>query len=234
MKCVWQGYEFQMIQGGLGIISENIAGHIHSKNSYEIHYIISGKGVLRTDEKEYGLSEGFFFVTGPGIYHEQLTDSEEPLTEVHCYLQGNGKKTKDILVSAFLDTPFYIGKHKSFKRYFQIIADEMKEKNVGYEGMVECCLIHILTEYSRKLVAGYKNSGIVPTPDLNDKRFLQIELELMNNCSEVTLSSLAEKIGLCERQTQRLIEKYYGMSFTQIKKTIMEKQVYAPNNTLEK
>ena len=233
MKCSWQGYEFQLIQGGKGIISKNISGHIHSKNSYELHYIVSGKGLLRTDQKEYPLSEGIFFVTGPDIYHEQITKIDEPLTEVHCYLQGTGKKTNDILVAAFLDHPFYIGKHKKFKRYFQIIADELQEMTVGYESMVECTLVHILTEYARSLVDRYKIPQLISASDLNDKRFLQIEMEFMNNCHKVTLASLAEKIGLCERQTQRLIEKYYGMNFTQIKKSIMDKQKKQQAITIE-
>lgn len=91
MKINWRGYEFKWIQGGLGVLTEDIAGHVHSKNSYEIHYIVGGKGELLTAEKSYNLREGMFFITGPNVYHEQKTHKEDPLTEVHCYLQCSGK-----------------------------------------------------------------------------------------------------------------------------------------------
>ena len=35
---------------------------------------------------------------------------------------------------------------------------------------------------------------------------------------DFTLSQLSSNLGLCERQTQRLLKKYYGKTFTQKKK----------------
>ena len=133
MKINWRGYEFKWIQGGLGMLTENIAGHVHSKNSYELHYIIGGKGELLTAEKSYNLSEEMFFITGPNVYHEQKTKKEDPLTEVHCYLQCSGRKTNDILGNIFFEHHFYIGQQKKFKRYFLNIAKELEQKNIGYE-----------------------------------------------------------------------------------------------------
>lgn len=223
-EFLWRGYSFRWIQGGMGIFTSNIAYHVHSKNSYELHYIVSGKGLLRTDGGEYSLSEGVFFVTGPDIYHEQLTDEKDPLTEVYCYLQASDKKNNDILVSAFLERRFYIGKHKKYRKFFLQIADEVAEMNIGYECLIESSLLFVMTDYARRLIGKYKDSKFVTDTDLNDKRFLQIEVELMNNCKKITLASLSEKIGLCERQTQRLIGKYYGMSFSQIKQKMIHKQ----------
>lgn len=226
MKINWRGYEFKWIQGGLGVLTEDIAGHVHSKNSYEIHYIVGGKGELLTAEKSYNLREGMFFITGPNVYHEQKTHKEDPLTEVHCYLQCSGKKTNDILGNIFFEHRFYIGQQKKFKRYFLNIAKELEQKNIGYESMVECNLQYILTEYTRGCIKEYKLPKKEDMVDLNDARFLRIEVELMTKGDDVTLSLLAEKIGVCERQVQRLLEKYYGMNFTQIKKLLKFQKSY--------
>ena len=43
----------------------------------------------------------------------------------------------------------------------------------------------------------------------------------MNNGENVTLTELSEKIGLSERQTQRLLRKYYGKNFREIKRNIL-------------
>lgn len=163
-----------------------------------------------------------FFITGPNVYHEQKTQKEDPLTEVHCYLQCSGRKTNDILGNIFFEHHFYIGQQKKFKRYFLNIAKELEQKNIGYESIVECNLEYILTEYTRSFIKEYKLPKKEDMSDLNDARFLQIEVELMTNGDDVTLSLLAEKIGVCERQVQRLLEKYYGMNFTQIKKLLRQ------------
>lgn len=51
----------------------------------------------------------------------------------------------------------------------------------------------------------------------NDKRFILIENAFIYNPEDLTLRSLSELIGLCERQTQRLLQKYYGKSFKEKK-----------------
>ena len=224
----WQGTEFTLVQGGLGVLTEDIAGHVHSQNSYEIHYIVSGKGRLITDKREYDLSEGVFFVTGPDAYHEQKTDKDDPLTEVHCYLQVHSKKTKDVLVNAFFEKHFYLKKHKSFKKYFSRLAEELGDRQVGYESMVKGCLNCVLTEYARGLIGDHGQAELKMPSDLNDKRYLQIEVEFMDNGENVTLSALSEKIGLSERQTQRLLREYYGMNFREIKKSILSKRHGCP------
>jgi len=224
MTINWQGTEFALVQGGLGILREDIAGHVHSNNSYEIHYIVGGKGRLITDKKEYDLTEGVFFVTGPDAYHEQKTEKDDPLTEVHCYLQVQNKKTRDALVNAFLEKRFYIKRHQAFKKHFLRIAEELEQRKVGYESMVEGSLNCILTEYARGLLSNYGHVELKRVSDLNDKRYLQIEVEFMNNGESITLSALAERIGLCERQTQRLLKKCYGMSFREIKNELISKR----------
>jgi mannose-6-phosphate isomerase-like protein (cupin superfamily) len=115
----WNNYDFKIIQYGLGIFEKDMAGHSHSKNSYELHYIIDGKGTLTTDNKTYPLYKGDFFVTGPNVYHQQSTDKNEPLNEVYIYLQTDGKKTNDIMVSSFLSTHFYFCKNNDLQFLYE-------------------------------------------------------------------------------------------------------------------
>lgn len=64
-----------------------IPKHTHSKNSFELHYIAEGYGTLIADEKKYTISPGTFFMTGPEVAHEQISDPDEPMTEYGVYLQ---------------------------------------------------------------------------------------------------------------------------------------------------
>lgn len=59
---------FFLVDFGRGVFIKDMAGHSHSKNSYELHFIVDGEGKLTTDTKAYNISKGDFFVTGPNIF----------------------------------------------------------------------------------------------------------------------------------------------------------------------
>lgn len=212
----WNNYEFSVLQLGIGIFNEDMAGHSHSKNSYELHYIIDGEGVLKTDNKSYTLSKGDFFVTGPNIYHQQSTNKKKPLKEIFIYLQTDGQKTNDILVSTFLSTHFCFSKEYGLQSLFENILNENDEKKFGYESAVGAVMQLLLTHITR-IYAPHFNDIPSINQNLNDRRFLIIEKAFIENPENITLSELAEEIGLCERQTQRLLQKYYGKSFKEKK-----------------
>lgn len=212
----WNGYKFCVVQFGRGIFEKDMAGHSHSKNSYELHYIVGGKGKLATDSKNYPLSKGDFFVTGPNVYHQQSTEKSDPLQEIYIYLQTGGEKTNDSLISAFLSTHFYFCKNDDLQKYFEMILCENHEKKLGYETAVGAIMQLLLTQITRIYIPQF-NGISNNNSNLNDRRFFIIESAFIENPKSLTLADLAEAIGLCERQTQRLLKKYYGKSFTQKK-----------------
>ena len=71
-----------------------IPRHSHSKNSYELHYVSYGHGRLIANEQTYEVVPGTFFVTGPGVFHEQISDIEDPMTEYGVYLQVSPANAK--------------------------------------------------------------------------------------------------------------------------------------------
>ncbi|MCH5192131.1 MAG: AraC family ligand binding domain-containing protein [Oscillospiraceae bacterium] len=218
----WNGYKFSIVQFDMGIFEKDMTGHSHSKNSYELHYIIGGKGTLATSNTVYSLSKGNFFVTGPNIYHQQSTDKEDPLQEIFVYLQTGGEKTNDSLVSAFLSTHFYFCKNKELQKYFEMMLCENQEKKLGYDAAVGAIMQLLLTHITRIYLPQFNNIS-ENNGNLNDRRFFIIESAFIDNPTNITLAALSESIGLCERQTQRLLKKYYGKSFTQKKEEAAKK-----------
>lgn len=212
----WNDFDFTLIEYGEGIFRENMAGHSHSKNSYELHFIIDGEGALTTDTKTYSLTKGDFFVTGPNIYHRQSTNPENPLKEYYIYIQSSENKTQNALVSTFLATHFYFERNSNLSDIFVRIIKEKHENKWGCSSVISAFMQILLTEITRLYWPTFeemKESG----DNLNDRRFLLIEQAFINDPYGLTLGRLSQMIGLCERQTQRLLQKYYGKSFKEKK-----------------
>ena len=98
---------------------------------------------------------------------------------------------------------------------------EKEARKLGYETAIGALTQLLLTQISRlylpKLSTVSEDNG-----SLTDKRFFIIELAFMDDPENLTLAQLSEAIGLCERQTQRLLKKYYGKSFTEKKEEAMK------------
>ena len=223
ISFTFNGYPLRVMQYGEGIFEKDMAGHSHGPFSYELHNILGGKGTLCTDTQEFSLRRGDFFLTGPGVWHRQTTVPADPMREVYVYLQGDATKSKDAVVSAFLSNPFYFGSRPEFEPLFSGILREKAEKKPGYPTVVVALLQIVLTEFSRALLPEYLH-GSEDNSDLNDRRYLIVESAFLYDPAGVTLSSLAEAVGLSERQTQRLLLKYYGKSFSEKKKEALTRR----------
>lgn len=216
MQFLWNEYEFTVVQIGRGQIFQNIPRHQHSVNSYEMHFITKGSGSVFINDKEFKLKPGDFYMTGPLVYHEQITNPNDNMEELFLYLQASGKDTNNLIVSTFLQEPFYFEESSRLGEYFEKIDSENYHKKIGWESKITAHIQLLLTELVRIYAPDLK-SDTETEQLLYDKRFLMIESAFIHHAPSITLPELAERIGLSERQTQRTIEKYYHKSFKEKK-----------------
>ena len=139
----WNDFDFTLLMFGKGVFRKDMTGHSHSKNSYELHFIVDGEGTLTTDTSSFELRKGDFFVTGPNIYHKQSTNPEKPLTEYFIYVQASDKKTNNALVSTFLSNHFYLRRSCEPFSLVERIIEEGDTKKWGYENII-AALMQIL------------------------------------------------------------------------------------------
>ncbi len=101
------------------------------------------------------------------------------------------------------------------------ILKEYKEKAPDYQSAIAGMMMQVLTDTVRLFLPNdFADLNI--NDNLNDKRFAIIEQAFLYE-KDLTLSKLSQMIGLCDRQTQRLLRKYYNKSFREIKKEIKQK-----------
>ncbi len=215
ISFVWNNVCFNICALGSGILKEKIAGHEHSKNSYELHFITGGKGKLITEDKTYNLKKGDFFVTGPNFYHAHETNDESPLEDIYVYLQKVGEKKTNAFSSAFLSKQFYFTEKFDYSSA-SMLVEENNKRLPDYKSAAAGLAMKLMTDIVRCYLPE-EFSEKSENDNLYDKRFIIIEKYFLYS-NDLTLSGLSEEIGLCTRQTERLLKKYYGKSFREKKR----------------
>ena len=202
--------------------------HAHSKNSYELHFVPQGYGTLVIDSKKYDITPGTLFMTGPEVPHEQISASDNPMTEYSIYLQVRQPLPKEMppLVRTFLECSFWFGQaEKSFYTLINQLFEELKAHHSGYELMLQSILPQLLLNVARHYPQSQpvlqnehsKPSILQPQQTISEKAYLIIEEAFLYDYKTITLEELSDRVSLSERQTERLLQKHYGQSFIQKK-----------------
>ncbi len=212
--------DFTILSICLEKLTRPIPKHSHSKNSYELHYISYGYGTLIADGREYAITPGTFFTTGPGVAHEQISMSSDPMTEYCVYLQVNSptQGLPESMIKTFLDCTFWIGIAESgIHELMKQIFAELESRHPGYELMLQAFLqqliLQVTRHYKREEVTATNHSS--PSPNLNDLTYLIIEEAFLYDYRDLTLDTLARQVNLGKRQTERLLQKHYNKTFLQ-------------------
>ncbi|MCD8048508.1 MAG: AraC family transcriptional regulator [Clostridia bacterium] len=220
LKFRFDNLHITVQQVNYGVFHTPITRHRHGKTYYELHLVCGGKGVLISDDEEYPLEKGALYMTGPNVVHEQITDSTS-LMEEYClgFDIKRPKNTPDTEAStALCETHFWIGTDNGeCERLFESLSFESLTRRIGFQNNIKNIISSILVLLVRAYTgdaAEYKQSSSVP----DDKRAIITDNAFLYDYSSITLASLAQLIGLSERQTQRFLQKQYGKTFSLLKR----------------
>lgn len=213
------GCKFHAVNLVCSPITHNIPFHSHGKSCYEIHYISEGYGALNADGENYEITPNTLFVTGPLVYHSQITDLNSPMFEWCVYLrtdESNNEKHSDI-VSKFLSEKFWIGQDgQGLLPLFQKLFSEFENRFDGYLDMAGLLLAQIVVSVARNYIESAVRAGEM-SAGISERTSIIIEEYFLYEYRTASLKELSKRLGLSERQTQRVIEKYYGSSFSEKK-----------------
>lgn len=200
----------------------SIPSHSHSDNGYEIHYIPEGRGKAKIDQVVYQIVPNTLYVTGPHIEHEQIPDKEDPMIEYCIYLklekrkQDSKKEKPSSYLKLFEDTTFWFGQDsQNIHTLMQQIFSELEKKHTAYQKQVEILLSQLIVS----LVRNYENNQDIQSQtkpsDLAYSKYFIIEEYFLYEYQDLSLETLASRLGLSPRQTQRLLNQHYGKNFQQ-------------------
>jgi AraC-like DNA-binding protein len=206
--------QYNLVNISHGVFDFDIQGHTHADKSYELHFVYQGCGMLYTKDNSYKLEKNKFYVTGPNLWHKQMVDKANYLGEITLYIQSTDCD-KDALSLQFENINFWFcdGNENLEKLFFDVVKLNKKDDVLSKEKLriaVEQIMLE-LVDLAMPIRLKSENSTI------DDKKFLIIEDAFLFDYADITLESLSKKLGVSQRQTQRLLQKYYSKSFRQKK-----------------
>lgn len=200
----------------------------HSHSTYELHYIPYGEGTLKVNHKHYKISPGTFYLTGPGIFHEQISDGNLPMTEYclnfqyivrkKCTFNHHyyNKNEIDCLASILAHTHFWFGKDEfSTFGLFQRLYHEIENRILGYYSSIQSLAAQIIINSARSFAAVKEAEYEIPVKLSYDKRQTTIDDYFRKYDMKLKPSTLAKVLGVSVRQLDRIMKQYYSMSFKQ-------------------
>ncbi len=198
----------------------SIPMHSHSSNSYEIHYIAYGKGLVTIDGTDYEVGQNTLYITGPHIEHAQIPAPEDPMAEYCVYLRlkervpARKKDGKKQLVHTFMDMPFWFGQDSHhIHTIMQSLFWELENECPGYKIQIETLLQQLLVSIVRNYSSAHDTVSLYEAQALHDNQYLTIEECFLYEYNTLTLIELSNRLGLSPRQTERLLQKHYGKTF---------------------
>ena len=192
-----------------------LAAHRHSNTSYEIHYARQGVGSATVDGVTYPVGQGTLYVTGRDIEHAQRCDPERPIVEYCLYL--NCRRTDQGALALFADTAFWIGEDDgTVFPLLQQLIDEYRRPQPDSAELLEAVLRQIVVRLTRL----YRRRALPVTPPesvhapTRANTLFTLEEAFLFHYRTLTLPDLASLLNLSVRQTQRVLQANFGMSFS--------------------
>lgn len=216
------GYTVKVLKFACECQTWDTPAHAHSANSYELHYIPRGRGVLRCGGRAYGLSAGVLYTTGPHVEHQQSSDREDPMHEYCLYLQveqGGGRRgdQPSRVLEPFLARPFWYGPDRMG---VEVVLEQI-HRELCSPGPAAMELLQALFQQFLVLVlrnyAPDSGAAIAAEPVPLVKAYILIEDSFLFEYDTITLEELARRLGLSTRQTSRVLYSRYGKNFLQMR-----------------
>ncbi|WP_054955553.1 AraC family transcriptional regulator [Paenibacillus dakarensis] len=217
IRINWGRYEIHVLRFHLTQFSPGKVIDFHNHSEFEFHFIPRGKGRVILEDQAYSLSQGMFYLTGPGVMHYQEADAKEPMSELCLHVNISEKQDCDIDPWEAAEAEECIGKlrqlplipnydsHKAmncFLEAYQVCDGKL----AGYYTSIKNLVISILV----KAVRAYDSEGIraeAPVRDMLSYRY-QYAIHFMkaNYQASLTIENVAEKLNISPRQLQRVIK----------------------------
>jgi AraC-like DNA-binding protein len=197
--------------------SWHIGRHVHSY--IELHLIKEGSCRVVLDNGELIVQKDEFYISSPGVYHEQFGNNDGEFLE-YCLCFDteikSGEDTEGSLLAKLINDSPCVSAQDAYGAIaaFDSALKEAFNMELGYYNKIKSLTSLIILSAARTINCGKILDYRVPLKEVNvDLRFNMIKKYVEDNIlSAITPRELSTHMHLSERQILRIIKQKLGMS----------------------
>ncbi len=221
--------------------SFNIEKHNHA--AHEIHFILSGTGILEIDGIKWDIYTGRYYLIGPGKYHEQKIESVNPIKKYSFRIEHMTLseiedffpiEENTLLEEVFKNVVIYCSEITNNNlSIMSEIRNELQNKYIGYYSKVQSLFSQLLINIARDIASKEKKEYKILNKNKDfywERNFIIEEFFEYNYNSSVTAFDLAKLLHISIRQLNRIMRDRFNMTF---KQKIIEKRIEVSKNLLK-
>ncbi len=199
---------------------------IHSHGEFEVHYAVSGSGVMHAGETSFALEPQMLCLVRPKVYHLQTTESGTSMQK-YC-LRFSVRDSSTAASSSQLtakDTILQIlSRHDHFCARFvskteellHEIRNELHKRELAYMTQVQSKLAQLLVLTFRALNQDRSEKTAALQSPVGMRRIQVMDTFFALRYAEAsTPADMAQALHVSERHLNRIMKKTYGCTFKQ-------------------
>ncbi|GMK38063.1 hypothetical protein PCCS19_11170 [Paenibacillus sp. CCS19] len=232
LHFTWGCYEIRVLNWHLATFKPGLFIKFHKHAEFEFHFVPRGKGTVTIVDQTFKLSTGMFYLTGPGVVHQQTADARHGMDELSLRVEilrlvdseaasmsgGSSeweRKEAEACVQTLIDFPHrpMLDQYEAMPCFLQAYL-AWQSGELGAYTTIRQCLIQILIR-AAKATVNSKGQQLMPSRDIQEHRYeMAIQYIHANYSSLLTLQEVADRIQISSRQLQRILKKYGIDSFS--------------------
>lgn len=196
----------------------------HNHSNFEMQYFVEGDGMIEIGSNVIPVSQNGLCLVSPGEYHYQSMN--EKTIQRYCirfdYMIVD--KTVNVsevpwcakIIKALSESPYlYIDDACNLYDYFENIKVELINKELLYTEKVRNILSDIFIETFRLIISKLNGHSISGRDAVKDDLVLDLFFEEIYWIPSLTAEDMANHIGISVRHLNRLLKKYFNLTFRQ-------------------
>lgn len=213
----------------------------HNHSAYEIHFITQGSGTVEIKDRHFDIFPNSYYIIGPGIYHEQNLDPENPVGKyafrMECKFSGAPEdffptEENSRIIETFKSIEFFSAEDsRNNLALMYEIRTELLHQQIGYYSRIQTLFSQIIINIIRDMASQQKSDYAIPERIFYEKRNLIIENFFDYNYSaDASASDLAKILHVSIRQLDRIMKECFSMSY---KQKMIEKRIETAKSLLK-
>ena len=228
----WGHYGIQLLCCHLAYFPPCQVIRAHKHCDYEFHFIPSGKGTVELEEGIFPLQAGMFYLTGPHVVHQQVSDQWDPMYELCLHIniipleqtlampEGAWGEHWEIVeadecirqLNTMPATPTM--DQYDAMNWFLTAYRAWQDRELGAYTTIQHSITQILLRAARAHHVTQIHPAL-PSRDMNAYRYQLATQYIRDNYARpLTLEEVAHGLNICGRQLQRILDEYAGETFS--------------------